>query len=422
MGRGLLLLASGLIIVVAIIQKSMSERLNLIPERTHDYHQEMHAQNVSNSVMEYGIREIEKDQSWDKGLSEDDFVESAVTLQVFDYDDYTDGNPNIPSDHSIDDWNQYTILLVSTAQTNTAEAYTEVAITKDSFSKYVYFTDNEPSNIHFYGGDVLDGPVHTNDRFNIIGSPVFKGPVTSTDAPNGGDPIYEDITDFSAPTIDMPGSQELNNLRNNGMDGGITYSNDIYVEFKQNGTVDIYENGGGGWSPPINYNLKNYNGVISSSRKIYTKGTLNGQVTLHSAEEVEIMGDLKYSKDPENNPNSTDLLGIISEGNVIVDENAHQDSGSKDLEINASIMALDESFEVENYNSGPERGTLKLIGGLQQENRGAVGQTKYWGGISGFNKDYSYDDRLLSISPPFYPRASTFSQKYWKEKPVVLHK
>ncbi|GAA5521470.1 DUF4900 domain-containing protein [Aliifodinibius salicampi] len=421
MGRGLLLLASGLIIVVAIIQKSMSDRLNLIPERTYDYHQEMHAQNVSNSVMEYGIREIEKDQSWDEGLSEEDFVESEVTLQVFDYDDYTDGNPDIPSDHSIDDWNQYTILLVSNAQTNNAEAYTEVAITKDSFSKYVYFTDNEPSHIYFYDGDVLDGPVHTNDRFNIIGSPVFKGPVTSPNTPNGGDPVYEDITDFASPTIDMPGSQELNNLRNNGIDGGITYSNDIYVEFKQNGTVDIYESNGWSWSPPVTYNLQDYNGVISSSKKIYTKGTIKGQVTLHSAEEVEIMGDLKYSQDPKKNPESTDLLGIISEGNVIVDKDAHKNSGSKDLEINASIMALDESFEVENYNSGSDRGTLKLTGGLQQQERGAVGQIK-WGGISGFHKDYSYDDRLLSMSPPYYPRASTFSKKYWKEKPVVLNK
>lgn len=422
MGRGLLLLASGLIIVVAIIQKSMSDRLNLIPERTYDYHQEMHAQNVSNSVMEYGIREIEKDQSWDEGLSEEDFVESEVTLQVFDYDDYTDGNPDIPSDHSIDDWNQYTILLVSTAQTNTAEAYTEVAITKDSFSKYVYFTDNEPSHIYFYDGDVLDGPVHTNDRFNISGSPVFKGPVTSPDTPNGGDPIYEDVTDFSASPIDMPGYEELNHLKNHGMDGGITYSNDIYVEFKQNGTVDIYESNGWSWNPPVTYNLEDYNGVISSSKKIYTKGTLKGQVTLHSAEEVEIMGDLKYSQDPEKNPESTDLLGIISEGDVIVDENAHQDSGSKDLEINASIMALDESFEVENYNNGSYRGDLKLVGGLQQEKRGAVGTFGGWNGQTGFSKDYSYDDRLLSISPPFYPRASTFSKKYWKEKPVVLNK
>ncbi len=134
------------------------------------------------------------------------------------------------------------------------------------------------------------------------------------------------------------------------------------------------------------------------------------------------MGDLKYSQDPEQNPESTDLLGIISEGDVIVDENAHQDSGSKDLEINASIMALEESFEVENYNNGSYRGDLKLVGGLQQEKRGAVGTFGGWNGQTGFSKDYSYDNRLLSISPPFYPRASTFSQKYWKEKPVVLNK
>lgn len=423
MGRGLLILVSGLIIIVGFIQKSVSERLSFIPQRTFNYHHEMDVQNISNSLMELGVRELEKDQDWQAGSSQSNFMGANAELEVFTYSDYTNNDPNIPSNHDIEDWDQYTVLLVSTAETQQAKAVTEVAVTKHSFSKYTYFTDYEPSNIYFFDDDVLDGPVHTNGQLRIAGSPTFKGFVSSPNMWEGhssydNDPEFEAGSYFNSQEIEMPGSDKLQLLKDEGMNGGLTFNNEISVEFNNNGTVDIAERQGNNWQSPVNYDLDNYNGVISSSEKVYAKGTLKGQATLHSAEEIEIMGDLTYSSNPQNNSNSSDLLGIVSEGNVVVDNEAHEDSGSQDLEIHASIMTLDKSFEVEDYSSGSPRGTLTLVGGLQQQERGPVGTFSGGSVQSGFNKSYSYDDRLAQTFPPFYPRVSTFSQVYWKEKPV----
>ena len=43
-------------------------------------------------------------------------------------------------------------------------------INQESFAKYAYFTDVEPSNISFGGGDQIFGPVHTNDFLKIYAS------------------------------------------------------------------------------------------------------------------------------------------------------------------------------------------------------------------------------------------------------------
>src|SRR5690606_41726905 len=43
-------------------------------------------------------------------------------------------------------------------------------VQQESFSKYAYFTDFEPSEIAFGGGDQIYGPVHSNDSIKIYDS------------------------------------------------------------------------------------------------------------------------------------------------------------------------------------------------------------------------------------------------------------
>ncbi len=53
-------------------------------------------------------------------------------------------------------------------------------MTQESFAKYAYFTDIEPSYISFGGGDQITGPVHTNDLLKIYSSGAsFFGTVTT---------------------------------------------------------------------------------------------------------------------------------------------------------------------------------------------------------------------------------------------------
>lgn len=93
MGRGLLILVGGLVIIVGMVQMSISKRLKVLPERNVDYHQEMDAQNISNSLMNYGIEELNNNQNWQDGFSSSDFMGAEVSLSVFTCNDYLNDAP-----------------------------------------------------------------------------------------------------------------------------------------------------------------------------------------------------------------------------------------------------------------------------------------------------------------------------------------
>ena len=69
-----------------------------------------------------------------------------------------------------------------------------------------------------------------------------------------------------------------------------------------------------------------------------------------------------------------------------------------DVEIHAAILAINHSFIVDNYDCGSQLGTLHVLGAISQKYRGAVGTS----GNTGYIKDYVYDDRLHTITPPSF--------------------
>ena len=68
--------------------------------------------------------------------------------------------------------------------------------------------------------------------------------------------------------------------------------------------------------------------------------------------------------------------------------------------VSAAVLSVNRSFTVQNYDHGDELGRLKVLGGIYQRHRGAVGTSG--SGRTGFLKDYRYDDRLPFLPPPFY--------------------
>ncbi len=96
-------------------------------------------------------------------------------------------------------------------------------------------------------------------------------------------------------------------------------------------------------------------------------------------------------------------------------------SGSWGLTIDASILALQQSFAVNNYNrsgtsgggssGGPTaEGHLTIYGSIAQDARGPVGTGDSSGNLlTGFLKDYNFDPRLALYSPPFYLSPGTAS-------------
>jgi hypothetical protein len=153
-----------------------------------------------------------------------------------------------------------------------------------------------------------------------------------------------------------------------------------------------------------------------------------------------VLDDLRYANDPANGV-CVDILGLISGANTVVADNAINSpetvrtSGTDivrslddtpNLYLHSVIMALGNSFTVENYDSGPTtaapcesktwgRGCLYLTGGIIQQTRGAVAQTNG----TGFNKRYSYDHCAVQNPPPYFPTTGRFQDnRYYELDPV----
>lgn len=101
-------------------------------------------------------------------------------------------------------------------------------VRQESFAKYAYFTDVEPSDIRFGGGDVIQGPVHSNDYIRIYESgATFRGPGGVTTARTivgrNNATFVEGYTE-EVPRIDMPQTAELAKLRGYAQAGGAAFT------------------------------------------------------------------------------------------------------------------------------------------------------------------------------------------------------
>jgi hypothetical protein len=234
------------------------------------------------------------------------------------------------------------------------------------------------------------------------------------------EPTFGDGYELGTTGIELP--DYLDDLEAIADDGGIHLSGNYEVVLGRDpGSGPMYgylsyRLPGGSWT---DVEISSFNGVFYVQGEVMVSGVLDGALTIASSQDLRIMDDVVYrDADPVEGPNPgcDDLLGLVSQQNIIVDDNPHNQT---DCNIHAHMMALDTSFYVENYRSGGPRGTLTVHGGIIQRFRGAVG-TGYVSGSNvvistGYAKNYRYDPRFHNIQPPGYFLTGKYYKLGWRE-------
>lgn len=143
---------------------------------------------------------------------------------------------------------------------------------------------------------------------------------------------------------------------------------------------------------------------------VFVKGTLKGHVTVAAENYIYATGDVKYSD------TNADMLGLVGNNAVWVWNPVNSGGGSllggSGREIDAAILSVAHTFQVQNYSSGGARGTLTIKGSIAQKFRGIVRN-----GTNGYTKSYNYDDRFKTSAPPKYlsPVTTTYGVSVWVE-------
>lgn len=161
---------------------------------------------------------------------------------------------------------------------------------------------------------------------------------------------------------------------------------------------------------------------------VFVKGVLKGAVTVAAQNFIYVTGDMTYADA------GIDLLGLVGQNAVWVWNPMTSCTGTFNLmsspqrhrtctalppadtddtarrTIQAAILSVGHTFQVQNFDTGAARGTLDILGAIAQTYRGSVAWSNADGSPSGYTKHYAYDDRLLTSAPPKFltPTSTTY--------------
>lgn len=273
-------------------------------------------------------------------------------------------------------------------------------------------------------GCLYTGP--TSIEFNGDGTMTVRSPWTKMTQVTG-----DSATGGSTPA--MCGS--ISSLRSSGgatinvLDRNMVYVQNVptvktdvnYWGNKESGKPSCASNGN-----PIGYPIR-YESVSSSAYgctngDVFVEGTMHGQLTVAAENYVYVTGDLVYKND------STDVLGLVGNNAVWVwnpmDRYGDKLLSGSNREIDAAMISVLHTFQVQNFRYTGNRGTLTVKGAIAQKFRGPVG-TGYSDGTiySGYSKNYNYDPRFRYTAPPKFlsPVTTTYGVTTWMDTPAAMN-
>jgi len=394
-GKASLLLLSGMIIVLMTYHQKMGNISTRAGENFFDYYSKEVAHQIAVSGVNIAATKIYKNGKWHS-------IKKSF--------DFQDGNLK-------------TVLLSDTLGVDTImvgtignyKGYIDTVIAYFGFisdngspyTKYVWFTHLE-NGVSWNPGDEVWGPLHTNGTLNhkndatiifhdkvTAGKGISSPPKTAKTQFLGG---YE-------VGVYLPEITSINTLINAANSGGYKFpssTDTMKIEFKADGNVVVYQNSTAIYPDPGTpmYTLAPNGAIYSEGPIVVLGGQVNTSatgLTVGSGDNVLFKNEIAYADNPQTNPNSDDVLGIVSWNDIIIDN-----STKADWDLQAALMAVNGSLTAIDMN---KNGTFNYYGSTYQQSRGNAKM------FQSFTKKYRHDQRLAITPPPWYPGVSSSDSK-----------
>lgn len=315
-------------------------------------------------------------------------------------------------------WSKYTITSTGTYGASSKTLQLKVCVA--SVTIFTYLSNIEIDEYgwqEYWGtGNILTGRIHTNGQLNIFGFPEFDGPVEQhastinywTGAPYG--PLFNGGLTLGAPIISLPDSTYFTGQIKNSAgvnDGSNPYhlSGDTSITLLPDGTLLISNaiSGNPSIASGIPLPMPPSNAIFVEGGTVSVHGRLKGQLTIGCDHNILVNDSIIYNTDPRHGASSTDMLGLVTDGSVVLTNPTL--SGSNNIEIDASMVALNGCFELQDFDKFL-RGDLIMFGGLACNYYGPNGIFDGGGHlIAGYYQQQIYDERLETSPPPCYTPA-----------------
>jgi hypothetical protein len=394
MGRASIYMIIGFCAIFLMVGKNMTDVSVQSLDNALNYYESSQRYNIAGAGANFACSALFLDKTFRTGFSNVAFNNGTFSV-------------------SVTDTTLQRVKIVSTGTFQGISNNVIVLLQPSSFSKFAYFSDNEPSTIFWQSGDTVWGPYHSNTKLYATGSPVFNGKVTTKNGKSGGSPKFNGGYDTG---VSLPLPTDLGPTKDSAISRGkyVATIDTVWATFNNDGTITVKI----GPAAATTTALTTYapNGVITFEGAVLrVKGTMTGQASIASimngagkGGKVFIDADLVYKTNPKTNPSSTDLLGIIATNEILIANTAANNVGGVDVQ--AALYSQTKGLGAENITSGGVKGSIRLLGGTTQGQRQIVQS-----GGNGYTKSYYYDDRLMGMSPPGFPLTGGFEIVSWLE-------
>ncbi|MDD8018754.1 MAG: hypothetical protein PHP42_10315 [Bacteroidota bacterium] len=402
MGRTAIFMVMGFSAIFLFAGKNMSDVSVTALDNAMNYYEHTQLNAIATAGSNFACSKMWSQNTWRKGFSNVPFGGGLISVTAAD----------IP--HGM-------VKITTTATYQGSTKQTVIVMVPSSFAKFAFYGGTHASAAMWEHGDTIGGPNHTQGKLKTYDDPVFLGKTTSlsglTMAGSKNPQFKGGYT--SGISIPMPAIASYTDIYNAANTGGHAQTTgNLYLKFNADGTIDWKTSSGGVYT---HQTLASFapNGIIAIDKgTLWVEGTVPGRVTLASIRSggssggaVNITNNLVLRDNPQTNPNSTDVLGVVSYGDITV-----KDNGATLFQMQGSYYSYQGGLQVENFNSRPP-GNLKVYGGIMVEylyatSNGAAGNAR-----RGYNLRTDFDERLADVgmAPDYFPRTASFEILSWLE-------
>ncbi len=310
-----------------------------------------------------------------------------------------------------DDMAHERITIEVTTERDGRQLSTRMQMKKLAFSHYAQFVNRWDRNVQIHD-DELDGRFHSNSRIQLATGrsvrPTFHGKVTTAshrvDVNGSGRRVRQDIFRGGLETgvnrIGIPASAAPRS-QSAGIEPTQVFDDHTRIVFDADGSY---------WWQPLDESLPLQQVAIGNQpaylvatgrSELHVSGIVRGKVTAYSPRKIVIEDDLLYAWRRNGRLTPTDMLGLISDGDVVIA--GPRITGPGDLRIHAAVFAK-RRFAVKRYRSRSS-GLMSVFGSVSA---GTVSATE-----PRYATRIEFDKRLEKTRPPGFPVTDHFELESW---------
>jgi hypothetical protein len=402
MGRTAILMVIGVTAMFLFFGRTMSDVATESIDNAIVYYENTQRYNIAVAGANLACNHIFENNSWRDGFTAMEFNGGLINVTLFDS---ASGK----------------VLVTSTGSYQTETHTVKVLLAPSSFAKFAMYSGNVSAAAKLRTGDTINGAIHFNNKLVTQGGPVFieKATMGSLQTTSGTPKFLGGYQ--SGVNIPFPNYQPSADAIKTAATAGGKYQNggELWLNFLADGTVQHKASSGAAWSAPVALSTYAPNGFICiNNGALHVQGTLKGQLSVASTVTTGtapsssigstfIDGNLKYATDPLTNPASTDMLGLVSAGDLTFGQLPIRVDGSIFTDKNATLASG-------LANTSPMR-QIKIVGSFISRN---INSTDFGTGSGkGANFYMKYDQRI-ELNPPAhfpFPATASFEVLSWFE-------